>query len=390
MPNQTLSPVELLAAGRRVPELDAVRGVAILMVLVWHYVAMQLPDTPGTAVNMFRQALGMCWSGVDLFFVLSGFLIGGILIQHREAPNYFKAFYLRRACRIFPIYYAWLVLYWVLVQFGLPRLAPNTFAEGTPFWSYLLYCQNILQSRPGIEGSPFLGATWSLAVEEQFYLLFPLFVRWVSPSRLPGYLILVALSATAIRLFFFYFMPKPGVAGYFLLPCRWDALCLGALGAWCVRVPSIVQWIRRNQWFLLGLLGICVLIIGVLRASKQSAFIYAGAHLIGFLTLAVGYLAFILLALFNEQNWVRAITSSHLLQRLGMVSYGLYLFHQPVSWLFHDLLWAQPPRITTIGTLMTTGAALVVSLALAVVSWKFFESKFVAWGRGFTYQPAPV
>ena len=89
----------------RNPELDGIRGMAILLVLMWHYVAAQVQTEPGSAAAYVLKLSSLTWAGVDLFFVLSGFLIGRILLENRTAPNYFKAFYTRRACRIFPLYY---------------------------------------------------------------------------------------------------------------------------------------------------------------------------------------------------------------------------------------------------------------------------------------------
>src|SRR6266581_1180198 len=118
-------PTSKVSLATRLPELDAVRGLAIVLVLLWHYVACQLEDQPGTALNLIRQALGICWSGVDLFFVLSGFLIGGILIENRESQNYFRIFYLRRVCRIFPLYYCWLAIAGVLLALGWHHRVPT-------------------------------------------------------------------------------------------------------------------------------------------------------------------------------------------------------------------------------------------------------------------------
>jgi peptidoglycan/LPS O-acetylase OafA/YrhL len=169
--------------GDRIPGLDGVRGFAIILVLLWHYVAMPLTHQPGGGLNFVRQILGVCWSGVDLFFVLSGFLLGGILIENRNSPNYFRTFYLRRASRIFPLYYAWLFAVVCAGYFlGSGKLFP-VFAGFGSFWPFFTYTQNITQVLvPNTEGGAVLGVTWSLAVEEQFYLILPFIIYFVTPK----------------------------------------------------------------------------------------------------------------------------------------------------------------------------------------------------------------
>src|SRR5712692_8308881 len=127
----------------RIPELDGLRGIAIGMVIIWHYFSTVVQTRPGSPLSYFEEATRITWSGVDLFFVLSGFLIGGILLDNREAPGYFKAFYARRVCRIFPLYYACLALFAVAWLLALP-LGRNPgldwlLARPMPAWSYVTF-----------------------------------------------------------------------------------------------------------------------------------------------------------------------------------------------------------------------------------------------------------
>ncbi len=129
----------------RLPELDGICGCAILVVLLWHYVACQISATEGPAYAV-KTALSWAWSGVDLFFVLSGFLIAGILMDNRDASNYFRVFYFRRICRIFPLYYLLLGVYFVLTDLGFNRSVSFDWVAGDllPLWSYATFTQNIL------------------------------------------------------------------------------------------------------------------------------------------------------------------------------------------------------------------------------------------------------
>ena len=108
----------------RTPELDGIRGIAILLVLIWHYPINQIRGEHGSVFHLVQQSLGWTWSGVDLFFVLSGFLIGGTLLDNRRASNYFQVFYIRRACRIVPLYFL------LLLAFAVPIPLPFCFFSG--------------------------------------------------------------------------------------------------------------------------------------------------------------------------------------------------------------------------------------------------------------------
>lgn len=112
---------ENLGESKRIPQLDGLRGIAILLILIWHYVVCQVSYFPNLFCVQVIQALNFTWSGVDLFFVLSGFLIGGILLDHRKADNYFQVFYIRRICRIFPLYFLWMAIFCVL-KYGFPAV----------------------------------------------------------------------------------------------------------------------------------------------------------------------------------------------------------------------------------------------------------------------------
>src|SRR5689334_17828355 len=141
---------------KRIPQLDGVRGIAVLLVIVLHYIRYPLDHVP--AVRFFLE---YTWSGVDLFFVLSGFLICGILLDHRESSNYFSVFYIRRSLRILPLY-SLCVLSYVLLKDRIP--VEEMFQDGIPTWSYVLFVQNYFMGSEGHFGGVWLGGTWSLAI----------------------------------------------------------------------------------------------------------------------------------------------------------------------------------------------------------------------------------
>ena len=184
---------EALRVNKRVPELDGVRGVAILLVLVWHYIASQAVVTDGTLASQALRALAITWSGVDLFFVLSGFLIVGILLDAKGGDAYFSTFYMRRACRIVPLYLLMVSIFAVVTTWQL-HTSDFLFKEELPLWSYFTFTQNFFMHGRGF-GPHWLGVTWSLAIEEQFYLVVPLLVHWLDRKKLLAMFLFLILAA---------------------------------------------------------------------------------------------------------------------------------------------------------------------------------------------------
>src|SRR5882672_11423735 len=186
------SRVETLAPSftftRRIPELDGLRGLAILLVLIWHFGCGTISAVGHRWLFYLGDAGSLFWSGVDLFFVLSGFLIGGILLDARNSPNYFKAFYARRVCRIIPIYAVVVGAFYLCMATGVPgRIAESEWLFGptAPWSAYATFTQNIGYATGGPDVANWFRPTWSLAVEEQFYLILPAVVWFVSRRRLP-------------------------------------------------------------------------------------------------------------------------------------------------------------------------------------------------------------
>lgn len=182
---------------KRIRELDGLRGIAILLVVGFHYFTCQvLPDDP-LPFRFLGRAFFQGWNGVDLFFVLSGFLIVGILLDARGSRNFFRVFYTRRACRILPLYYLIVILF---VLLGVTGLVKNDwlFTGGLPLWSYLTLTQNYLMHAQGF-GPNWLGVTWSLAIEEQFYLVIPLLVWLLNRKQLFAVLLIGGANAVGLR-----------------------------------------------------------------------------------------------------------------------------------------------------------------------------------------------
>jgi peptidoglycan/LPS O-acetylase OafA/YrhL len=304
---------------KRIPELDGLRGVAILMVLVWHYFVAQFNSKSFPEFDfLLMTPLNLTWSGVDLFFVLSGFLIGGILIEQRTSPTYFKTFYLRRFCRILPAYYLVLVLLLVASALGLTHEARFDwlFQKLHPLWSYVTFTQSFPMVSARNLGGSWLGPTWSLAVEEQFYLVLPLMVRLCTPRNVPYMLAVFILLAPVLRVLIIFVWPADMLANYILMPCRADSLLLGALCAWAWGVPAITECLKANtrgiHW-VLGALFCGVAVIGFGKQSQTSTFMW----LFGYAWLAAFYLVVLLLCLVEKHGFVPWLCRNSFLQRLG-------------------------------------------------------------------------
>lgn len=359
----------------RIAALDGVRGLAILLVLLWHYVVGRLPNE----LAALRWLGGLAWSGVDLFFVLSGFLLGSILLAQPRTPTTLRNFYTRRVFRLLPLYALWLALFFVLRDVLTDRLTPGAytwlFRGAVPDWSYLTLTQNMTMAVSGF-GTNWLGATWSLAVEAQFCLVLPLLIYVCPPRRLP--LVLVGLVALAplLRYLSVAALSLP-LGDYMLLPCRMDALVLGVLCAWALQNSAARTWLERHTRLLRAALvgfalgGVVLLETGVAE-PLSSAF--------GYLWIAGGYSCLLLLVVMG--GFARVFTLRPLRQ-LGGVAYGVYLFHQGISGLVHGVLLGRPPTLEDLPGVALTGIALVITLLAAHLSWRVFEQPLIRWGRRF-------
>lgn len=371
--NHTIS-----TARSRIPELDGVRGVAILMVLLWHYVQNQLVAEAGSVLASVKLSLGFAWSGVDLFFVLSGFLITGILLEQKGKSNYFKVFYIRRVCRIFPLYYLYLFIFILMLYVGAGEsgfLNNLVRLDGVPVWSYATYTQNILMGLKNSAGPDWLGVTWSLAIEEQFYLVLPFIIYFISEKRLPVIFIWIVLTAIYFR------FSMPGLSAYINTPWRADSLMIGALLAYYIRMPGFIAYIEARRRYLLVLL--VLLTAGLFFANNAGKLSLGGA--VTHISLAVLFGLLILYVIIYREGYIAGFMRSRMLMWLGGISYGVYLFHTNVSKIAHGLIRHAHPQISTWSEALVTMLALVVTLFLAQLSYRFFETRITAIGHKYKY-----
>ena len=379
----------LLRSGRRVPELDGLRGVAIGLVLVVHLFTAPAAFIPRPNPIAYLQiATRLAWSGVDLFFILSGFLIGGILLDARYSRNFFKVFYFRRVCRILPIYLVFCALVAFFQVFVYPSHRDTMdwmFSLPMPWYSYLTFTQNWWAALRNMAGPAVLAPTWSLAVEEQFYLTLPLVIRFVRAATLPYVLIAGIIAAPLMRLAMLTMLPQPQVGVYVLLTSRMDDLLLGVLAAYCLRIPEIwARFITHRATIWRVFYGLA---LGLPLLTLTSNFYSFPMASIGYDWLALFYLTALALALTDPDSWLGSALRWKWLMGLGIIAYNTYLFHTLIYGLLTAYLRNHGPSMTNLGDLAVILLSLGVTIGFAVASWHFFEKPIVRLGHGAHYQP---
>lgn len=387
---EVTSPITFGKTSTRMLELDGLRGYAIFLVLIWHYFVAPLSQkTDAGFFTVIITSLSLTWSGVDLFFVLSGFLIGGILLDNKNGVGYFKAFYIRRICRIVPLYFLWLIPFFLLLAAGdalIPATSPLTslYNNSLPIWSYLTFTQNLTMVQHATFGPDWLAVSWSLAIEEQFYLFLPLLIYLVSKERLPYILVPLILLAPIIRMGIvnLFSWPHAGFATYVLMPCRMDALLLGVLGAYLMREAAFKAYFISHRKHFYRMLAVLLggMIILSFHSSQRILISF------GYSWLALFYVCLLLILIMDQGGTIASIARNPPLRFLGSVAYGVYLSHQAFNLLGHGLILRQLPQLETIPDLLVTCGALIFTLLISFFSWNSLEKPIVRFGHTFHYQ----
>jgi peptidoglycan/LPS O-acetylase OafA/YrhL len=367
--------------GHLVP-LAGLRGLAILLVLLLHFTSdMTLAD--GTLAANVRAAFQIGWIGVDLFFVLSGFLITGILADNKGSGRYFSAFYARRALRILPVYF--------LAVFAAFHLLPRFFQgfdtggvrTEAAFW---LFVQNFTSLPYQLART--VGHFWSLAIEEQFYLMWPLVVFLSSPRQARRIALLTIILSPIVR----FAAMRAGVSGdavYHYTPFRLDGLATGAFIALSMRDPDARAGLDRLSK-----------IAGTIALAGALA-LYGPVHVpdalstrldfsIGFSTLCIGFGALLTrVVLASPNSRLARVLSWRALVTLGTYSYAMYLVHVPllrvVSKVAVPPQWSGSARFPLLWVFGYTAVLGALTLAAAMVSWHLCEKHFLALKRHFPY-----
>lgn len=361
------------------PALDGVRGLAILVVLLYHFVAQT------TATNPFEAAVNRVLSygplGVDLFFILSGFLITGILYDSRAERRYFQSFYMRRALRIFPLYYTVLAVVFFVVPL-VPALRGTGIAQLREHqaWAWL-YGVNVYLAIQGGWVLSYIEHFWSLAVEEHFYLVWPLVV-WLlggRPRALMSGALLIAGLSFAGRVAASLLGVSP-IATTVLTPFQLDALCLGGFFAVYVRQPGGLLSVKRAILpMALGAGALLVLQFGLHRFTESG---FAAVR-----SMREGMFRVLLAALLLQALVAPASSAlsrffrSGPMTALGKYSYGIYVYHHFFSYYFTahrtEFVLARAVGSHTLAVAIQAALGIAVSLAIAWLSYELFEKHFL-------------
>lgn len=344
---------------KRVPQLDGVRGIAILLVLIHN--TDVFPSFHLAALYKYG------WMGVDLFFVLSGFLITGILLDSKDSELYFRNFYARRCLRIWPLYYSLLIFMFAIAPRLDPSQAHAIFERSSPWWAYPFFLQNFLVASPE-EAAGALGVTWSLAIEEQFYLFWPLIVRTFSSAQIKRIAAGVILVSPPMR----YYLALHHFDIYSNLFCRMDGLMAGALLATIVRSEKF----DPRKHLKMAATGLFLaLALAIVAETHQ-------ARWITFSMTSWAAVSLIYLALFSQRKWIQSLFANRFLGCTGTISYGLYLLHKiPVDVTkTMQLKWSP---------FLWSSLVIATSYLLATISWTVLEKPFLKFKRFFDLKPPP-
>ena len=370
---------------RHYPALDGLRGMAA-MLIVWHHF-LQLTPAHGRVLSLLSIWLEFTWIGVDLFFVLSGFLITGILADAKGKKNFFRTFYGRRVLRIFPLYYATLIV----VLLVLPAIGLHTGISPESQFSYWTYTSNFYFATHEWNAN-YLSHLWTLAIEEQYYFLWPLVIFLVRDlERLRKGLPLIFTSILLLRIALYHF-------GYnsiwlsLVTITHCDGLLLGGYLALAVRSlsPTALKGLRPNKIVAIALGAFALFLADLSGLLPEWEAIPKIAYFRAVITLSLLAVLFVWLihaATQRESGWIYTFFSHRLVRCLGKYSYALYLLHVPLAFLIlrrFDLSQLTPKQ-----TMLAEAGLFVLyvggCVGAAFLSWHLFEKHFLRLKRYLPY-----
>ena len=357
--------------------LDGLRGIAVLLVVLHHSFRYKGASTVGRALD---TAAAAGWVGVTLFFVLSGFLITGILLDTRSRQHYLRDFYARRTLRIFPLYFAFLSCYFLIlpqIPYTAEHLPQPPAAKQIFYWSYTTNMREWLGNAP-LFIDP-LDPLWSLAVEEQVYLFWPFIILLFPRRRLAAVYVCIALFSFAWRVMTRLTAQSIELT-YEWAPANFEAFALGALVAWCSRekAGALRRWVPRialasggflfGLWAYLGTFNFWDSPLKILTAGTTGLNLFF-ASVIG-ITVTSG-----------ERSILNRALSLAWLRSIGKYSYAIYMLHTAIGALLKPFIFSPQTDFTygqdLPGSLLFTIAVAFCSYLAACLTWYLWESQFL-------------
>jgi len=346
------------------PALDGIRGIAILLVVFFHNFGF---------INYFVFG----WLGVDLFFVLSGYLITDILIKAIGSKDYLKKFYTRRIVRIFPIYYLLLIIMLLILPNFISHRVNLKYYTDNQAWLWT-YMQNWLYILKPHAGSNILLHLWSVAVEEQYYLLWPFIILLVRKPKMLlaiSFLLLIGILVTRLVVWnkhiegFQYF-------SWFMFT-RIDGICIGSALALIKFINP--KFITHYTPYIISSIAAMNFIFYFINERNQFSLPYF--PLIGYTTFAIVFAILVYEAATLNKNYITTILSFSPLRFIGKVSYGFYIYHWPVYILLtpviitflKNILATKATHLNLIASILAT----LIGFGISVISFYFFETPFL-------------
>lgn len=371
----------------RILELDGLRGIACAMVLLWHLVAGQIPDRPG-AWGGLKTALSQTWSGVDLFFVLSGYLIIRNLNRDSGRAGWVRRFVAARAFRLVPAYGLLLVgaaltSAWVARSLYVSNTQRLLVQDSYPLWTFLYFGQNWYPVFAHVRhplGSNFLSSTWSLGAEIEFYVGSAFLFLSCPPERRLRALVWAAVAAEFFRFLIVVAYPNPSLTAFILPPARMDGFALGGCAAlWLENPLSWEKTLKR-----MGTLTCCwAALFSLVLILTVNAEPFAGGlpALLSYTCFALFYTLSLVLILLNTGSPMFGWLRRGPLAALGVISYGVYLFHLPFHYLFSNALEIPESYLTFAHGCPYLVLELALLFLFSAAVWIGIEKPLIGIGR---------
>jgi peptidoglycan/LPS O-acetylase OafA/YrhL len=373
----------------RVKELDSIRGIAVIIVMLYHIFKRADYFTQNAILHFITGLTSVGWIGVDIFFTLSGFLITSILLRTREDEHYFKNFYMRRILRIVPVYVFLIV---VVIAF-VPGLEKGFISQMPKALIVLaLFQQNWSTIFLDIPITIYLLVTWSLAIEEQFYFIWPFVVHRVRNETLlragVGYIAL-SILARIVGVAFFDQVGRVSIYDffYFMSFTRFEELLIGALLAILLTYDELKEKIRRVSLpvFFISLSCFSTMVL-VSPVPSTPTFGNVPITIAGYTTIAL-FTAGLIAAFstYPETALIRRLFQNRFLAFFGEYSYSMYLFHVPVMLLILDWFWRAKMRGAEIYVLYVF-ITFMLTIAISQLTWNLIEKRMLRLKKYFEYK----